>query len=75
MTTTGATSCLNSHILSTFVTDISITYSSRTYGLLVCCRESASWDLKLALAYKDLKRRIISSIVTSCTSGLALLDS
>ncbi|KQJ95776.1 hypothetical protein BRADI_3g18940v3 [Brachypodium distachyon] len=38
-------------------------------------RESASWDLKLALAYKDLKRRIISSIVTSCTSGLALLDS
>ncbi|CAO2168560.1 unnamed protein product [Urochloa humidicola] len=33
-------------------------------------RESASWDVKLALDYKDLQRRIISSIVTSCTSAL-----
>lgn len=32
--------------------------------------ESASWDLKLALEYKNLQRRIISSIVTSCTSAL-----
>lgn len=38
-------------------------------------RENASWDVKLALNYKDLHRRIISSIVTSCTSGLAMLDS
>uniref|UniRef100_A0A453GIJ2 Uncharacterized protein n=1 Tax=Aegilops tauschii subsp. strangulata TaxID=200361 RepID=A0A453GIJ2_AEGTS len=42
---------------------------------LVCCRESASWDVVLALDYKDLQRRIISSIVTSCGSGLAMLDS
>lgn len=34
------------------------------------CRESASWDVKLALEYKNLQRRIISSIVTSCTSAL-----
>ncbi|CAL4997767.1 unnamed protein product [Urochloa decumbens] len=33
-------------------------------------RESASWDVKLALDYKDLQRMIISSIVTSCTSAL-----
>ncbi|CAO2187626.1 unnamed protein product [Urochloa humidicola] len=33
-------------------------------------RESANWDVKLALDYKDLQRRIISSIVTSCTSAL-----
>ncbi|RLN03298.1 uncharacterized protein C2845_PM13G07760 [Panicum miliaceum] len=32
--------------------------------------ECASWDVKLALDYKDLQRRIISSIVTSCTSAL-----
>jgi histone-lysine N-methyltransferase SETD3 len=33
-------------------------------------RENVSWDVKLALEYKDLQRRIIGSIVTSCTSGL-----
>ncbi|KAF8754433.1 hypothetical protein HU200_011469 [Digitaria exilis] len=33
-------------------------------------RETANWDVKLALDYKDLQRRIISSIVTSCTSAL-----
>jgi len=38
-------------------------------------RESASWDVALALSYKDLNRRIVSSIVASCTSGLATLDS
>nr|CAD1840262.1 unnamed protein product [Ananas comosus var. bracteatus] len=37
-------------------------------------RVNASWDLKLALGYKDLQRRIISSIVTSCTSGLEMLE-
>ncbi|KAG2582767.1 hypothetical protein PVAP13_6KG173400 [Panicum virgatum] len=37
---------------------------------LISCRESASWDVKLALDYKDLQRRIISSIVTSCMSAL-----
>jgi protein-histidine N-methyltransferase len=34
------------------------------------CRESASWDVKLASDYKDLQRKIVSSIVTSCTSAL-----
>uniref|UniRef100_A0A0E0EBS9 Rubisco LSMT substrate-binding domain-containing protein n=1 Tax=Oryza meridionalis TaxID=40149 RepID=A0A0E0EBS9_9ORYZ len=38
-------------------------------------RENACWDVKLALDYKDLQRRIVLSIVTSCTSGLAMLDS
>ncbi|KAG8046840.1 hypothetical protein GUJ93_ZPchr0008g13648 [Zizania palustris] len=38
-------------------------------------RENAHWDVKLALDYKDLHRRIVLSIVTSCTSGLAILDS
>ncbi|WVZ94341.1 hypothetical protein U9M48_040242 [Paspalum notatum var. saurae] len=33
-------------------------------------RESAGWDVELALNYKDLQRRIISSIVTSCTTAL-----
>ncbi|KAG0523087.1 hypothetical protein BDA96_07G093900 [Sorghum bicolor] len=33
-------------------------------------REGASWDVKLSLDYKDLQRKIISSIVTSCTSAL-----
>jgi len=32
--------------------------------------ESASWDVKLALGYKDLQRIIVSSIVTSCTSAM-----
>ncbi|KAL5221162.1 hypothetical protein ABZP36_025875 [Zizania latifolia] len=38
-------------------------------------RENAGWDVKLALDYKDLHRRIVLSIVASCTSGLAILDS
>ncbi|BAF23264.2 Os08g0244400, partial [Oryza sativa Japonica Group] len=38
-------------------------------------RENACWDVNLALDYKDLQRRIVLSIVTSCTSGLAMLDS
>uniref|UniRef100_A0A0D9X5S1 Rubisco LSMT substrate-binding domain-containing protein n=1 Tax=Leersia perrieri TaxID=77586 RepID=A0A0D9X5S1_9ORYZ len=38
-------------------------------------RENACWDVKLAMDYKDLQRRIVLSIVTSCTSGLAMLDS
>ena len=37
---------------------------------LISCRESASWDVKLALDYKNLQRRIISSIVTSSMSAL-----
>ncbi|KAL6842249.1 hypothetical protein ACP4OV_027897 [Aristida adscensionis] len=33
-------------------------------------RESESWDVKLAVDYKDLQRRILWSIVTSCTTAL-----
>ncbi|KAL6659185.1 hypothetical protein ACP70R_003225 [Stipagrostis hirtigluma subsp. patula] len=33
-------------------------------------RENASWDVKLALEYKDLQRRILRSIVTSCSSAM-----
>ncbi|KAH6819279.1 SET domain-containing protein [Perilla frutescens var. frutescens] len=32
-------------------------------------RESAGWDVKLAIEFKSLQRRIISSILTSCDSG------
>ncbi|XP_020671850.1 uncharacterized protein LOC110091896 [Dendrobium catenatum] len=37
-------------------------------------REELSWDVKLALEYKDLQRRIISSVLSSCTAGLKILD-
>ncbi|THU61461.1 hypothetical protein C4D60_Mb07t23520 [Musa balbisiana] len=33
-------------------------------------RNNSSWDVKLSLDYKDLQRRIISSIITSCNCGL-----
>ena len=39
---------------------------------LIPCREGASWDVKLSLDYKDLQRKIISSIITSCTSALEI---
>ncbi|KAI7737714.1 hypothetical protein M8C21_025148 [Ambrosia artemisiifolia] len=37
-------------------------------------RENCDWDVKLALDYKDLQRRIISSIVNSCYAGRQLLE-
>ncbi|XP_042489003.1 uncharacterized protein LOC122069136 [Macadamia integrifolia] len=37
-------------------------------------RENLNWDLKLALDYKDLQRRIISSVLDSCSAGLELLN-
>ncbi|XXG58273.1 hypothetical protein AAC387_Pa04g0626 [Persea americana] len=37
-------------------------------------RENSSWDVKLALDYKDLQRKIIASVVASCSSGLQMLD-
>ncbi|XP_020583214.1 ribulose-1,5 bisphosphate carboxylase/oxygenase large subunit N-methyltransferase, chloroplastic isoform X2 [Phalaenopsis equestris] len=36
--------------------------------------EEMNWDVKLALEYKELQRRIISSVL-SCAAGLKLLDS
>ncbi|KAK9084536.1 hypothetical protein Syun_031552 [Stephania yunnanensis] len=36
--------------------------------------ESPSWDVKLALEYKDLERRIISSVLQSCLTGLEMLQ-
>lgn len=36
--------------------------------------DSCSWDVKLALDFKDLQRRIVSSIVTSCDAGCKLLE-
>uniref|UniRef100_A0A5B6YT39 Putative SET domain-containing protein n=1 Tax=Davidia involucrata TaxID=16924 RepID=A0A5B6YT39_DAVIN len=35
---------------------------------------STSWDVKLALEFKDLQRRIVSSIVTSCYAGCKLVE-
>ncbi|XP_006474175.2 uncharacterized protein LOC102606634 [Citrus sinensis] len=37
--------------------------------------ENTSWDVKLALEFKDLERRIISSILTSCSAGRSLVES
>ncbi|KDO46508.1 hypothetical protein CISIN_1g008726mg [Citrus sinensis] len=37
--------------------------------------ENTSWDVKLALEFKDLQRRIISSILTSCSAGRSLVES
>ncbi|XP_072970445.1 uncharacterized protein [Typha angustifolia] len=37
-------------------------------------RANSSWDLNMAMDYKDLQRRIISSIIESCTSGLKTLE-
>lgn len=36
--------------------------------------DNSRWDIKLALDYKDLQRRIISSVLESCSSGLEILD-
>ncbi|CAK9169427.1 unnamed protein product [Ilex paraguariensis] len=37
-------------------------------------REHTNWDVKLALEFKDLQRRIVSSIVTSCNAGRKLVQ-
>ncbi|XP_058187699.1 uncharacterized protein LOC131304454 isoform X2 [Rhododendron vialii] len=36
--------------------------------------DSTSWDVKLAMEFKDQQRRIVSSIVTSCYYGCKLLE-
>ncbi|XP_062078629.1 uncharacterized protein LOC133783107 [Humulus lupulus] len=36
-------------------------------------RENTRWDVKLAIESKDIQRRIVSSILTSCSSGIDLL--
>lgn len=65
MILTGAASCSNS-----IWSDAIHQHHLPAIVHLIPCRESASWDVKLALDYKDLQRRIISSIVISCTSAL-----
>ncbi|KAK3221400.1 hypothetical protein Dsin_008425 [Dipteronia sinensis] len=37
-------------------------------------RENTSWDVKLAVEFKDLQRRIVSSIITSCSAGRKLVE-
>ncbi|KAK6796303.1 hypothetical protein RDI58_004004 [Solanum bulbocastanum] len=37
-------------------------------------RETTSWDVKLAVDFKDLQRRIFSSIVASCEAGCELVE-
>ncbi|KAJ4709331.1 [Fructose-bisphosphate aldolase]-lysine N-methyltransferase, chloroplastic [Melia azedarach] len=36
--------------------------------------ENTSWDVKLAVEFKNLQRRIISSILTSCSAGRKLVE-
>ncbi|RWW00618.1 hypothetical protein GW17_00036408, partial [Ensete ventricosum] len=43
-------------------------------SVMFYCRNNSSWDVKLSLDYKDLQRRIISSIVTACNCGLQMLE-
>lgn len=53
-----------------------------TYETLMECiddteednRRNSSWDVKLAMEYKAIQRRIISSILTSCHSGLKTIE-
>ncbi|CAH9133053.1 unnamed protein product [Cuscuta epithymum] len=35
---------------------------------------NAGWDIKLAVEFKDLQRRIVSSVVKSCKAGCELLE-
>ncbi|KAK6248079.1 hypothetical protein QUC31_019644 [Theobroma cacao] len=37
-------------------------------------RKNASWDVKLALEFKEIQRRIFSSIITSCSTGVKLVE-
>lgn len=43
-------------------------------NVLVFCRTSTEWDVKLALEYKDLQRKIVSSCLTSCHAGLKTVE-
>ncbi|KAK4791572.1 hypothetical protein SAY86_031985 [Trapa natans] len=57
--------------------DLYATFSSMMEGLSDTnpdTRENIEWDVKLALQYKDLQRRIMSSILRSCSSGLKMLE-
>ncbi|GAV59585.1 SET domain-containing protein, partial [Cephalotus follicularis] len=36
--------------------------------------ENTSWDVKLALKFKGLQRRIMSSVLASCLAGIKLLE-
>ncbi|KAK8926274.1 hypothetical protein KSP39_PZI018131 [Platanthera zijinensis] len=38
-------------------------------------RDDLSWDVKLALEYKDLQRRIVSSVLSTCLAGLEIRGS
>ncbi|KAK8604917.1 hypothetical protein V6N13_082380 [Hibiscus sabdariffa] len=37
-------------------------------------REISSWDVKLALEFKEMQRRIVTSILTSCSTGIKLVE-
>ncbi|XVF70025.1 hypothetical protein PTKIN_Ptkin11bG0128200 [Pterospermum kingtungense] len=37
-------------------------------------RENASWDVKLALEFGELQRRIVSSIIASCSTGIKVVE-
>ncbi|KAI9191525.1 hypothetical protein LWI28_009541 [Acer negundo] len=37
-------------------------------------RENTRWDVKLAVEFKDVQRRIVSSIITSCSAGRKLVE-
>ncbi|KAE9462440.1 hypothetical protein C3L33_05649, partial [Rhododendron williamsianum] len=45
-----------------------------TGNSIVFNSRSTSWDVKLAMEFKDQQRRIVSSIVTSCNYGCKLLE-
>ena len=55
-----------------------LAYAIENSGLTKKCsnlsREHTNWDVKLALEFKDLQQRIVSSIVTSCNAGRKLVE-
>jgi len=37
-------------------------------------RENADWDVKLAMEFKERQRKIVSSILDSCSAGIKLVQ-
>ncbi|KAK2630961.1 hypothetical protein EUGRSUZ_L03644 [Eucalyptus grandis] len=57
--------------------DLSLTFSGMMENLSEVdseSRENMDWDVKLAEEYKNLQRRIISSILSSCYAGSKLVE-
>lgn len=41
---------------------------------LFCYRENVDWDVKMAMEFKERQRKIVSSILDSCSAGIKLVQ-